>query len=251
MDFSRFKTFIFDLDGTVWNWKELFPGVKRFVSSLKRKGKQVLFITNNTKVRRRELAKRLRGFGIDADEDDVVSSSLVIAEYLKNKKGSALVLGDGLREDLREAGIKISDDSHVKYLVVGQDTKFNYGVLALALNALRNGAAFLTSARGRFFVYGDNLLPSTGVLVEAIEYASGRKAILLGKPSDFMCQAVQLFVQSPRKETVVFGDELKADVGLGKKCGYSTVLVRTGIDRNVKGRIRPDAVLNSFADLKF
>jgi ribonucleotide monophosphatase NagD (HAD superfamily) len=65
-----------------------------------------------------------------------------------------------------------------------------------------------------------------------------------------MCQLVQLFVQSPRKETVVFGDELKADIGLGKKCGYFSVLVRTGVDKEVKGKIKPDLVLNSLKEVE-
>lgn len=250
MNFSRFKTFIFDLDGTVWNWERLLPGVKNLIEKLRKRGKQVLFVTNNTMVRRKDLARKLRGFGIEAGEDDVVSSSLVIAEYLKNKKGRALVLGDGLKKDLKEAGVKVTDDFHAEYLVVGHDIKFDYRKISLAFYALKNEASFLTSARGRFFVFGNNLLPGTGVLVEAIEYAFGRKALLLGKPSEFMAQALQLFVQSPRKETVIFGDELKGDVSLGKKCGYFTVLVRTGVDKKVKGKIRPDAMLNSLADLK-
>jgi len=250
MKFSRFNTFIFDLDGTVWNWKRLFPGVRKLIKSLRKEGKQVLFDTNNTMVSRKELAKKLRRFGIDADENDIINPSIVITEYLKNERGKVLVFGDGLKKDLREAGIKVSDDYHVDCVIVGQDNRFDNIKLSFAVYALKNGANFFSTARGRFFVYGNKLVPGTGALVELIEYVSGRKAILLGKPSDLMCQAIQLFVQSPREQTVIFGDELNSDVVLGKKCGYVTVLVKTGIDKRVKGKIRPDTILNSVADIK-
>jgi ribonucleotide monophosphatase NagD (HAD superfamily) len=59
-----------------------------------------------------------------------------------------------------------------------------------------------------------------------------------------------LNVESSRKETVLFGDELDSDILLGKNAGYFTVLVKTGVDKIVKGKIRPDLVLNSVADVK-
>jgi len=86
MEFSRFKTFIFDLDGTTWNWKELLPGVKDLIASLRKEGKQVLFITNNTMVRRRQLVEKLNNFGIDCKETELVSSSMAAAEFLKMKQ---------------------------------------------------------------------------------------------------------------------------------------------------------------------
>jgi len=250
MKFSQFNTFIFDLDGTVWNWEKLFLGVRKVIKSLRKAGKQVLFVTNNTMMSRVGLAKKLSRFGISAGEDDVVNPSIVVAEYLKNKKGKVMVFGEGLKEDLKEAGIGVSDNPHAKYVIVGQEMNFNYNKLSFAFTALKNGARFLATARGRFFVMGNHLVPGTGVLVETMEYFSGKKSILVGKPADPMCHAIHLFVQSPRKQTVIFGDELNSDIALGKKCGYFTVLVKTGVDKRVKGKIRPDAVLNCVADIK-
>jgi len=250
MRFSRFSTFIFDLDGTVWDWKRLFPGVEKVIRLLRREGKQVLFVTNNTLVGRGDLLKKLRNFGIEANKNDLVSSGLAIAEYLKGRKGKAMVLGDGLKKDLIKSGINVSNDCHAKHLVVGHDTNFNFQKLCLALEALKNGASFLVAAKGKFFVSGKDFLPGTGVIVNVIEYASGRRATLLGKPSNLMCQTLHLFVQSPRNRTVIFGDELNSDIVMGKRCGYFTILVRTGVDKTVKGKIKPNAVLNSVADLK-
>jgi len=250
MDFSNFKTFIFDLDGTVWNWKELLPGVKDLISLLRKEGKQVLFITNNTMLKRKQLVEKLNDFGIECGEKELLSSAIVAAEYLKLKKAKVFVLGDGLKEDLKEEGIEVREDENVDYVVIGHDVNFDFKKLSLAIKAAKTKARLIATATGRAFVYGDEFWPGTGSIVKAIEYGSNKKAKLLGKPSDLMCQLVQLFVQSPRKDTVIFGDELKADIGLGKKCGYFSVLVRTGVDKEVKGKIKPDLVLDSLAEVK-
>jgi HAD superfamily hydrolase (TIGR01450 family) len=250
MNFSNFKTFIFDLDGTIWNWKGLLPGAKDLIDLLRIEGKQVLFITNNTMVKRKQLVEKLNEFGIECDEKELVSSSIAAAEYLKMKKAKAFVIGNGLKEDLKEEGIEVREDENVDYVVIGHDENFDFKKLSIAVRIAKTKAKLIATATGRAFVYGEEFWPGTGSIVKAIEYGSNKKAKLLGKPSDFMCQLVQLFVQSPRKDTVIFGDELKADIGLGKKCGYFSVLVRTGVDKEVKGNIKPDVVLNSLTEVK-
>ena len=250
MNFSRFKTFIFDLDGTTWNWEELLPGIKELAALLRKEGKQILFITNNTMVRRKQLVEKLNNFGIECKESELVSSAIAIAEFLKQKKAKAFVVGDGLKEDLKEEGIEIREDENVDYVVIGHDFNFNHQKILTALKASQKGAKLIAAATGRIYTHGNEMWPGTGCMVKAIEYTCNKKAKMLGKPSDIMCRLVQLFVQSPRKETVIFGDELKADIGLGKKCGYFSVLVRTGVDKEVKGEIKPDLVLNSLEEVK-
>jgi len=252
MDFNRFKTFIFDLDGTVWCWTKLFPGVKRVIDRLNDLGKQVIFVTNNTYASREVLIKRLNNFGIKADEENVISPSTSIIDYIKRNDGRTIVFGDGLKEDLKNAGLKIVENAPAKYLVVGfvHDCKTYEERTEIAVEALEKGAEFLTSARGKIFIVGKKKIFGTGVLVENIEKASGRKVIPLGKPSKFFQELVELKVESPRKETVLFGDELHSDILLGKNAGYFTVLVKTGVDKKVVGSIRPDLVLNSVADIK-
>lgn len=43
MDFSKYQTFVFDLDGTLWNNKKLLPGAAETIENLGKAGKQVIF----------------------------------------------------------------------------------------------------------------------------------------------------------------------------------------------------------------
>ena len=248
---DKFNTFIFDLDGTVWKWNRVIPGAKKTIEQLQRK-KQVLFITNNTILSQQKLIKKLWKFGIHANRSQLINPGIVAAKYFKQKvrrKECVLAIGNGLREDLRAAKIKTTNRAIAKYVIVGHDLRFDYMKLFTAVEALRRGAKLYATALGRYFIAGNDFWPGTGVLVKAIEYASGKKAKLLGKPSLSMLKAIKAVNKSKPKKTVLIGDELNSDVATGKKLGYFTVLVRTGVDRAAK-KIKPDAIVKSIASIK-
>jgi HAD superfamily hydrolase (TIGR01450 family) len=250
MDFSRFDTFIFDLDGTIWNWIELFPKVRIKINLLLQFGKQRRWVSNNTVLSRSGLVKKMKNFGIEVEESEVINAGYAIGQYLKDKKGKSLVFGEGLKEDLRKAKVRLTNNPSADFVVVGHDWKFNYEKLVLSSECLQKGARLLTSARGRYFTFGDKMIPGTGALTDVVEYVSGKKALLLGKPSDYMLKTLKSFINSPVEKTVEFGDELKADIVMGKKAGWFTVLVRTGVDKKPSKTIKPDAVIDSVADIK-
>ena len=43
---SKYKHFIFDCDGVLWNQGEVIPGALDFLTYLKENGKEVYFVTN-------------------------------------------------------------------------------------------------------------------------------------------------------------------------------------------------------------
>ncbi|MCS7106417.1 MAG: HAD hydrolase-like protein, partial [Candidatus Aenigmarchaeota archaeon] len=114
---------------------------------------------------------------------------------------------------------------------------------------VKNGAKILATARGKIYFEGEKLMPATGVLVNAIEYVTEKKAKLIGKPSNEMLETIHLFVSSPRKETVLVGDECDSDIMAGKILGYYTILVRTGIDKEAKN-VKPDLIIDSLKEIK-
>ncbi len=67
-----------------------------------------------------------------------------------------------------------------------------------------------------------------GAFVRALEYASGRKAKVLGKPSPhFFALAVES-LGCQAHEAVMVGDDAEADVGGAMAAGLAGVLVQTG-----------------------
>lgn len=73
--------------------------------------------------------------------------------------------------------------------------------------------------------------PGTGSLTAAVETASGRKALVVGKPNTYMFDCiVERFGVDPSR-TLMVGDRLETDILFGKNCGLSTILTLTGVSR--------------------
>ena len=162
-----------------------------------------------------------------------------------------LAFGNGLKEDLRALRVRVTGKLPADYVVIGHDLRFDYMKLLSAFEAVQHSAKLYATARGLYFPVGSRLYPGTGVLVHAVEYATGQHAELLGKPSKHAARIVRAFNPFSPNKTVLVGDELASDIAIGKTLGYHTVLVQTGVDKGVKMRgLKPDVVLKSIADIK-
>jgi ribonucleotide monophosphatase NagD (HAD superfamily) len=87
--------------------------------------------------------------------------------------------------------------------------------------------------------------------VAALEHATGRKAIVFGKPdARFFLAAIQRLGLEARK-VLMIGDDIDADVGGAQAAGLKGALVKIGKFRptDLEGTIRPDVVFDSIADL--
>ena len=94
---------------------------------------------------------------------------------------------------------------------------------------------------------------STGPFVAALEYATGKKAELMGKPSlEFFQMALKDMGSSPDQAAMI-GDDILTDVAGAQKLGMQGILVKTGKYREDLAKssgVKPDLVLESLADLK-
>lgn len=106
---SKYKAFFFDMDGVFWNGEQPIEGALEAYKALKKAGKQVFFITNNSSRSRETYVNRLKDFGVETDKEFVFAASSIAAEYLKNQKPAikkCYVVGMvGICEELKEAGI--------------------------------------------------------------------------------------------------------------------------------------------------
>lgn len=107
---------------------------------------------------------------------------------------------------------------------------FDYLRLNKAFRELVDGADFLALATNRTFKDADGKLSlDAGAFVTALEFASGRKAAVLGKPSpDFFLAALAGLDCLP-SEAVMVGDDAESDVAGALNAGLgAALLVRTG-----------------------
>ncbi len=249
-DFSEYENFIFDLDGTVWTWDKSIPKAIQVFQVLKRKEKNIFFLTNNTVLTREGFAKKLQNFGINASTSQIINPSLPAKKILKNKR--VFCIGEGLITELRRARIKVVE-SKANAVIVSESRTVNAETMSKACNIITNGVEFYKTAVGGVWVYGKSKKIGSGAIAAAIESCSGKEATLIGKPSQYMLDEVGALSLEPEK-TVLFGDECNSDIALGNTLGFKTVLVLTGRDKEkdylvATGINEPRMVLKSIAKI--
>ncbi|MCS7094118.1 MAG: HAD-IIA family hydrolase [Candidatus Aenigmarchaeota archaeon] len=243
MNIKKFDYFIFDLDGTFWNYPSLIEGSEEVYKRLIEMGKKVLFVSNFTYLDRDGIVKIFKRNGIDAEKNQIITSGYVASVLLKGKK--VFPIGDGLKSELKKNGIKVGDED-VDAVVVGHDVNYNYKKATKALKLLLEGSEFYTTAIGRVWIFKDEIVPGTGLIFSGLEFCSGKKAIMLGKPSNFMVETLKKMINDGK--VIYFGDEAYADMEFAKKAGFYSVFVRSGVDKNIK-KVKANLVLDSLKDL--
>ncbi len=238
------RVVIFDLDGVLYRGEQPMPGAVETVRRLRAAGKRVLYATNNSTRTRQEYVERLREFGFPSELDDVVTSAWATARYLVQKglrpRDPFVVGAAGLRAELREAGLlerehpvrpyrEPPDGPPADLVVVGLHQTVTYDDLAEAQRALLAGAPFIAANKDVSYPVEGRLLPGAGSIVAALEAASGRVAVCVGKPEPFMLQEALRRAGASGEEALVVGDSLQTDVLAAHRVGALGVLITTGV----------------------
>jgi HAD superfamily hydrolase (TIGR01450 family) len=251
-----YSAYLFDVDGTLIYPDRAIDGAAETLSALKSHGKSVLAVTNNSSLRRHELGDRFRAFGLPLDDADVFSAVVGTAALVAHEQPGARVLvfgNPGLRSEVEAAGLVVSEDVDVEYVVVGNCFDISYEHMTRAMRALLRGARFVAVNNDRMYVGRDgDMIPGVGMFVAAFERAIGRPPdVVVGKPSIRLLREAADSVGCPPSECLYVGDNPEADVIGAHAAGMDALLVLTGVASAAEECTEPpEHVLPSVAGLR-
>jgi glycerol-1-phosphatase len=225
------RGFVFDLDGCVWTGEVLTPGVAEVLALLRRQGKALCFLTNNSRARARTMQAKLVRLGVEAKEAEVLTPLEILGEVVGRRWGPSRVLAIGgpeLAEVLTEAGhrvVRLEDSHDATVVVVGNDFEFTYERLTAAARAVAAGAAFLTpNIDPRLPLEDGQFLPGCGAIVEAVATAAGLRPIVVGKPEPPLFELALQRMGLGVDEAAMVGDSVDSDVRGARRVGMTAVL---------------------------
>ncbi|KAH0168944.1 4-nitrophenylphosphatase, partial [Aureobasidium melanogenum] len=109
---NKFDVFLFDCDGVLWSGDHLFEGTKETIEMLRSKGKQLVFVTNNSTKSRADYKKKFDSMGIPCKVEEVFGSAYSAAIYiarilkLEAPKNKVFVLGEsGIEAELASENV--------------------------------------------------------------------------------------------------------------------------------------------------
>jgi HAD superfamily hydrolase (TIGR01450 family) len=234
------QLFLFDLDGVFYKGKESRAkiGGTKAIEALRSGGRKLFILTNNSTDSAGTVHSRLLEFGIPVKREEVLTSGLLTAEYLKERHGrvSYFLVGEGgLDAEMRKCGHRRTKGESADFVVVGLDREITYDKLDQAARIARNGARIVATHASRLYMSKAGPAMATGPLVKAIEYASQKRATIIGKPSSLMFSIALRRAGTKRAEAVMIGDQADTDILGANRAGIDALLVTTGIDQDAPG----------------
>jgi HAD superfamily hydrolase (TIGR01458 family) len=251
------KAILFDIDGVLYNAGQLIPGAAEAVRAIQTRGIPHRFVTNTSTRSRQDLVTRLGRFGIETSAEHLVTPPYAAARWLRNQEPGAvaLLVRPSAAEEFQGLPLLPDDvECGADYVVIGDlGEAWDFRTLNRAFRLLHsNPDATLVALGMSIYWHGPGgLLLDVAPFVVALEYATERRAVVLGKPAAPFFQSALDDLSLPANEVVMVGDDVITDVEAAQQVGIRGILVRMGKFRpgDLHRGIQPDAILESVAAL--
>jgi 4-nitrophenyl phosphatase len=255
IDLSKKKLFLFDLDGVLTAGKEKpvkLGGTKVINKIRASKGKRFFVLTNDSTDTVETVLGRLQKFDIPVKYEEILTSARLTAQYVAKRypKGTYFLVGErGLEEELNREGLRRTRGKTADVVVVGLDRWLTYNKLDKAAEVARNGASIVACHYARLYMFKNRVAMAVGPIVKAIEYASEKKAVAIGKPSRLMFELALEMAGCKAQDAVMVGDQEETDILGAKRMGITSIMVKTGVYSREQTKTRADAVVDTVDDV--
>ncbi|MDY6981883.1 MAG: TIGR01458 family HAD-type hydrolase [Pseudomonadota bacterium] len=246
------KGLALDMDGVLHVGNQAMPGAAATLRVLRERGMPFRFITNTSTRSPDELQRAMATLGLDVSADEIFSAVTATCRYLEQsgRPRCHLLVADSVKHCFAQFP---PDDREPEFVVIGDiGERWHYAMLNEIFGMLMRGAKLVCMHRNRFWQTEHGLKMDIGAFVAGLEYASGKQAVVIGKPSwDFFRLTVQALGLTAG-EVAIVGDDIDTDIGGGQAAGLRGILVKTGKYREElvqQSSVQPDHVIASIADL--
>ena len=228
------KLWLFDMDGTLYLGDRLYDFTVEMLQTLRRSGRRYLFMTNNSSKSVADYVKKLSRLGIEATEEDFITSSQATAWYLKKHHGGKRLYVCGtasLKAELEREGFTVTENvEDTECIVMGFDTELTFQKLwdISYMLLTREDIPYIATNPDYVCPTEFGSVPDCGSVCDMLYNATRRRPVVVGKPEPLMPQLAMERLGFSREETAVVGDRIYTDVKCGLNAGITGILVMSG-----------------------
>lgn len=229
--FEKTKYFIIDMDGTFYLSGNIIPGSIDFINKIRKTGRDFYFFTNNSSNNVEVCREKLAKMGFPVEEDKVIISSHVAADYLNRHypgKRVYLLGNERLTGYLRSAGVNLVS-SNPDIVLLGFDTTLTYEKISKAAKYIASGVTYIATHPDMNCPTADGFMPDTGSMIELFAASTGKRPEVLGKPMTATVDYITDMLSCTREEIAFIGDRLATDIAIGMNHNIPCVLVFSGV----------------------
>ena len=248
---QKARGFLFDLDGVFVQSGKPLHGAIESLEVLRSLNIPFRFLTNTTTKSRMTLQNTLNSIGINCEEGEIFSAGFsgVLAIKTMGSPKCIFYITDDLKKDYLEFQEDIDSPD---VIVIGDYESWNFEKIDHAFRCVMNGAKILALHMGKYYRVDSGLRIDAGAFVAALEFATNKKAMIVGKPNKMFFESALNHMGLDSKDVVMIGDDLVNDIYGAQELGIPGILVKSG--KYHKGMLEsssiiPDGFLESIADL--
>ena len=249
---ERIGAVLIDLDGVLYVEEAPIDGAREAVERLRSGELALRFVTNTTTRSRAHTLDKLAGLGFSVDERELVTPAALAVRHCRDRghRRVALVMNDKVKRDFEELD---ETGEAVDAVIIGDlGPAFGYDILNLAFRQVMDGAELIALQKNRYWQRAAGLSLDVGPFVAAIEYATGRQAYVVGKPSRTFFDEILRDLGVDATHAAMVGDDIESDIEGAQQAGLDGILVRTGKYREDATRassVEPTATVDSVASV--
>ena len=231
---NSIRLYLFDMDGTLYLGNRLYDFTLDLLDTIKSTGRRYLFMTNNSSKSVEDYIKKLAKLGVEATREDFITSSQATAYYLKEHYPNhrLYVCGtNSLKKELEREGFIVTDVlDEVDCVVMGFDTELTFQKLEDVSRLLltRENLPYIATNPDYVCPTEFGSVPDCGSVCDMIFNATGKRPVVIGKPSPLMPKLAMSRLGYSKEETAVVGDRIYTDVKSGLNAGITGILVLSG-----------------------
>ena len=223
------KALLIDLEGVLYSENKLIPGSIEVIKELKKNNLKLRFLTNTTTAPRKIIFDKLQNFGFDIEEREIFTPIIATKNYLRDSrvKRITLVTNTEIIEEFSDYEITQKNPEAV---IMGDIYKnFKWEILDRIFKLVyKQNAALIALHQNRYCMRDDEVSLDLGPFVKAIEYSSGKKSILMGKPEKNFFDLAVKDLGINNDNILMIGDDISSDIEGSINANLKAVQVKTG-----------------------
>ena len=262
VDLSKIKRVVFDMDGTIYKGKTLFPFTRDVFATLDRIGIDYTFLTNNSSKSAKDYLTKILNLGLTATPDNIATSASATFFYLKQhypEVKKIYVLGTAsLREEFVDHGYTMIDEfnetEEPELVVVAFDTTLTYERLCKATYWIGQNKPYVATHPDTVCPTDlDTILVDCGAVQALIEDVTGRRPEAVpGKPNKDMIEGIMDKYGLKNDEIIMVGDRIYTDMEMARRAQVPSALVLTGeatLETLKESGLTPELVMDNISVL--
>ncbi len=223
----RILPVLIDFDGVIRLEGKIAPGTERFFAYLSGNKIPFFIISNSTRYTGNEIKNFLISSGISVTVNAMTTIDATLDYLSKTGKKVSIYC----KEDIKKYFSSFISDDKPEAVVIGDlEEGWTYDILNEIFRKVHEGASIIAMQKNKFWKpAGKKLSLDAGAFIAAIEYATSKEAVLIGKPSRmYFDTALRAMGYGDGNNFIMIGDDINTDIIGAQKMGATGILLFSG-----------------------